>query len=173
MEKGGGAEPTPLTFLGVNKGKDNLQQLQQQLQHFSARKRASKQQLQSLAGSLNWACQAIRGGRFFLRRILNTLQPLQQQRHKARLSAAFKQELQWWLSFYTHLTAQCTITQVNVRAHVYACTDLAAGTFGQGKWTYTVFAEMRHACSKPSPHQLQRNMCSGSRSGRLFILTAR
>ena len=53
------------------------------------------------------------------------------------------------------------------------CTDLAAGTFGQGKWTYAVFAEMRHACSKPSPHQLQRNMCSGSRSGRLFILTAR
>ena len=89
MEKGGGAEPTPLTFLGVNKGKDNLQQLQQQLQHFSARKRASKQQLQSLAGSLNWARQAIRGGRFFLRRILNTLQPLQQQQHKARLSAAF------------------------------------------------------------------------------------
>ena len=92
-----------ITFLGVeidtsstlSLGKDKLQQLQQQLQHFGARKRASKQQLQSLAGSLNWACQAIRGGRFFLRRILDTLQPLQQQRHKARLSADFKQDVQW------------------------------------------------------------------------------
>ena len=102
MEKGDGAEPTPLTFLGVeidttsstpSLGKDKLQQLQQQLQHFGTRKRASKQQLQSLAGSLNWACQAIREGRFFLRRILDTLQPLQQQRHKARLSADFKQDV--------------------------------------------------------------------------------
>ena len=44
-------------------GKDKLQQLQQQLQHFGVCKRASEQQLQSLAGSLNWACQAIQGGR--------------------------------------------------------------------------------------------------------------
>ena len=64
-----------ITLLGVeidtasstlSLGKDKLQQLQQQLQHFGTRKRASKQQLQSLAGSLNWACQAIRGGRSFL-----------------------------------------------------------------------------------------------------------
>ena len=95
----GPSQRRPLTFLGVNKGKDNLQQLQQQLQHSSARKRASKQQLQSLAGSLNWACQAIQGERFFLWRILDTLQPLQQQRHKARLSADFKQDVQWRLSF--------------------------------------------------------------------------
>ena len=61
-----------ITFLGIeinttsstlSLGKDKLQQLQQQLQHFGVCKHASEQQLQSLAGSLNWACQAIQGGR--------------------------------------------------------------------------------------------------------------
>ena len=127
-----------ITFLGVEidttsstlfLGKDKLQQLQQQLQHFGARKRASKQQLQSLAGSLNWACQAIRGGRFFLRRILDTLQPLQQQRHKARLSADFKQDVQWWQSFlYTFNGTVYYNASECVHVHVDAC-NLAAGTF--------------------------------------------
>ena len=115
-----------ITFLGVeidttsstlSLGKDKLQQLQQQLQHFGAHKHASKQQLQSFVGSLNWACQAIQGGRFFLWRILDTLQPLQQQRHKARLSADFKQDVQWWLSFiYTFIgsvnVCMCMLTLV-------------------------------------------------------------
>ena len=68
-----------ITFLGIeidttsstlSLGKDKLQQLQQQLQHFGACKRASEQQLQSLAGSLNWACQAIQGGRFNFLKII-------------------------------------------------------------------------------------------------------
>ena len=92
-----------LTFLGVqinttdcslSLDEDKLRRFQQELQLFSHRKRASKQQLQSIAGKLNWACQAIRGGRFFLRRIIDTLQPLQQQRHKGKLSSEFHKDIQ-------------------------------------------------------------------------------
>ena len=98
----------PITFLGITintvsntltLGKDQIKRLKQQLIEFSSRKRASKQQLQSLAGSLNYACQAVCGGRFFLRRILDTIEPLKQQRHKARLSPSFPSDVQWWISF--------------------------------------------------------------------------
>ena len=39
------------------------------------KRRASKVQLQSLAGSLSWPCQVFRGGRVFLRHIVDTIQP--------------------------------------------------------------------------------------------------
>jgi hypothetical protein len=97
-----------ITFLGVDidtrdstlsLGEEKLRVLEQRLAFFKGKRRASKQQLQSLAGSLNWACQAVRGGRFFLRWILDAIKPLRQQRHKTRLTAEFFADLSWWLSF--------------------------------------------------------------------------
>jgi len=62
---------------------DKLAQLQDKLLHFCGIKRATKRQLQSLAGLLNWACQAIRGGWFFLHRILDMIPKLKHGTHKA------------------------------------------------------------------------------------------
>lgn len=63
-----------LTFLGIDidttnctlsLNKEKLCKIQQSLHEFSNKKRASKRQLQQLAGLLNWACQAVRGVNFF------------------------------------------------------------------------------------------------------------
>ena len=67
-----------------------IAKLYAKLQEFENRTCAPKRQLQSLAGSLNWACQAVRGGRFFLRRILDTINVLKHASHKCKLSAGFK-----------------------------------------------------------------------------------
>ena len=97
----------PITFLGITintvsnsltLGEDKIKRLKQQLIESSSRTRPNKQQLQSLAGSLNYACQAVRGERFFVRRILDTIQLLKQQRHRARLSQSFHSNVQWWVS---------------------------------------------------------------------------
>ena len=70
-----------ITFLGVvidttsstlSLGTEKLGKLRERLTFFAKRKRASKLQLQQLAGLLNWACCAVRGGKFFLRRILDS-----------------------------------------------------------------------------------------------------
>ena len=68
-----GISPTKqVTFLGVDidtkdcvlsLGADKLNMLHEKLKAFKHRQRATKMQLQSLAGSLNWACQVVRGGR--------------------------------------------------------------------------------------------------------------
>jgi hypothetical protein len=145
-----------ITFLGIQidtvngtltLGEDKITRLQQQLGDFRHKTRATKQQLQSLAGSLNYACQAIRGGRFFLRRILDAMQPLKQQRHKARLSSDFQKDIQWWLSFLSVFNGVVYYSD-SAKEHVSvdAC-NKGAGTFWQGKWNYVVFERDQRAAS--------------------------
>ena len=76
-----------VTFLGIgidmsecvlSLGADKLKLLHDKLKAFKHRQRATKVQLQSLAGSMNWACQVVRGGHFFLRHILDSIKPLRQ-----------------------------------------------------------------------------------------------
>ncbi|XP_070173464.1 uncharacterized protein [Littorina saxatilis] len=133
-----------ITFLGVDidtrdctlsLGNDKRRQLQHKLRQFQHKQRASKQQLQSLAGSLNWASFVIRGGRFFLRRILDAIKPLQQQKHKTRLTRDFHQDLQWWLSFLHVFNGTVYYVyysqQQKQHEHVDAC-NVAVGAFYQG-----------------------------------------
>ena len=97
-----------VTFLGVDidtndcvlsLGTDKLTLLHDKLRAFKHRQRATEGQLQSLANSLNWACQAVRGGRFFLRRILDSIKPSRHAKHKTKLNAEFHKDLAWWLTF--------------------------------------------------------------------------
>lgn len=150
-----------ITFLGVDidtrastlsLGKDKLNKLEERLRQFQHRKRATKLQLQSIAGLLNWACQAVRGGKFFLRRILDLIAPLQQQSHKVRLTSGFKGDLSWWLTYLRVFNGTVFFNeQTNVRVHVDACNQ-AAGAFCQGDWLYTVFH-----CDLPAAEKLHIN----------------
>ena len=162
-----------ITFLGVDidtrnstlsLGNDKLQQLGQRLQQFQNKRRATKQQLQSLAGALNWACQAVRGGKFFLRRILDAIKPMQQQRHKTRLSKAFHADLQWWLSFLCIFNGTVYFAR-DAKQHVYvdAC-NTAAGAFYQGDWVYSVFQTDLPAAERL--HINYKEVCAVVQAGR-------
>lgn len=59
-----------------------MEPLQELLMTFQSKKRASKRQLESLIGELNWACQVIQGGRNFLRRVINAKNTLRRQSDK-------------------------------------------------------------------------------------------
>ena len=48
---------------------------------FAGRKRATKRQLQSIVGKLSWSSAVIRGGRVFLRRMLNYIAVLKRPSH--------------------------------------------------------------------------------------------
>ena len=110
--------------------------LQTKLQSFKEKKRATKRQLQSLAGSLNWACQAIRGGRFFLRRILDTVNKLKYASHKCKLSSDFKNDLKWWLQFLAKFNGTVYYRDVcKITCHTDACQE-GAGMFCHGHWHY-------------------------------------
>lgn len=92
-----------LTFLGVQLDTTDctmtlpagkLTELQDVVLEFQNKQRASKKQLQRLAGKLNWACRVVYGGRTFLRRILDTLNSLSSS-GKFKLNGKFRSDIMW------------------------------------------------------------------------------
>ena len=78
---------------------EKLTDLKDCLQSFVGRSRATKVQLQALAGKSNWACQEVRGGRTFLHHILDNISHLHQPQHKRKLSREFHEDIRWLLTF--------------------------------------------------------------------------
>ena len=54
---------------------------------------ANKRQL---AGKLNYASRVVRGGRTFLRRLLDAINALRLPHHKACIQGALLQDILWW-----------------------------------------------------------------------------
>lgn len=97
-----------VTFLGISidsvsrslslpDGK--LIELQNELSHWSTKKKATKAELQSLIGKLNWAARVVKGGRTFLRRLIDIMITLKKKSHRIRLNANARADITWWVNF--------------------------------------------------------------------------
>ena len=120
---------------------------------YEGRTRASRRQLQSLAGKLNWACQVIFGGRTFLRRVLHTCNTLKQATHKVKLTAEFHKDIQWWLQCMQLFNGKSACLRNHPIADVEtdAC-SAGGGIFFRGSWHYTHWAT-----DWPAASQLHNN----------------
>ena len=137
---------TRITFLGIEIDADTMSKrlpkekliaLRSELRVFAARKRASRRQLQSLAGKLNWAAGVVYGGRVFLRRIFDAIAPLIAANHKCVLTQAVRDDIQWWDRFMSSFNGTSLILDSVSITTVYtdAC-DAAAGGYCEGDWFY-------------------------------------
>jgi len=107
------------------------------LLYFSTRKRASLRQLQSLAGKLNWASQVVKGGRTFLRQILDMLIPLKHKSHKVLLSTQFHDDVMWWLSFLDTFNGKSCLPHEAPTFHVLTDASSEGAGFACGlDWGY-------------------------------------
>ena len=115
-----------------------LGELKDILLSFNSRTRASKRQLQQLAGRLNWACKVIYGGRTFLRRILDLMGSLQKQSSKCLLSEEFFKDISWWLDFLEIFNGQCAFhdTRPVTSLHTDACSTGIGAVF-ERDWFYS------------------------------------
>ena len=104
---------TKLTFLGIDIDtvacnltlpQEKLVALRKILSEWKHKSRATKQQLQSLAGKLNFAARVVRGGRTFLRQILNCINKLKKCSHKTKLGGPVKRTLNDGMSLCQSLT---------------------------------------------------------------------
>ena len=113
---------TKLTFLGIEIDSVNmtlrlpdekLHQVREELALFQKRTRASKKQLQSLAGKLNFCASVVYGGRVYSRRIIDTFNALKASNHKAMLNddirrylmvAVFHEDIQWTVHAFGQAT---------------------------------------------------------------------
>lgn len=107
---------------------------------FLRKSRASTNQLQQLAGKLNWACRVVYGGRTFLRRILDMMNSLPSSSAKVCLSTEFY-DLCWWHSFLQVFNGQRPFLRKQPTCDVDtdAC-QAAAGAYFRGDWLYHHFS---------------------------------
>ena len=94
-----------ITFLGVHIDAvrhtlslpaEKLADLRSLVKSWLSKKRCSKKDLQKLLGKLNWACRVVRGGRTFMRRLIDLLKPLRKSQHRVWLNSETREDLKWW-----------------------------------------------------------------------------
>ena len=105
---------------------------------FLNRKRASKRQLQQLAGKLNWACRVVHGGRTFLRRILDSMNSLRSASAKFRFTPGFRKDLFWWQSFLAVFDGKRIVhSKVPIADVETDASQEAVDSYFRGDWVYS------------------------------------
>ena len=66
---------------------------------YKKKKSATLQELQSLIGTLNFACKVIPPGRAFLQRIINLTRGVPKPHHHIRLTNGFREDVKMWQNF--------------------------------------------------------------------------
>ena len=122
---------------------EKLKTLHEFLLEFSVCRRASKRQLQVLAGKLNWACRVVYGGRTFLRQVIDQICLLKSPNAKFRLDSEFFADLRWWISFLSSFNGRQVFLDKVPTIDVQADTcSIGAGAFFRGDWLYHLFILM-------------------------------
>jgi hypothetical protein len=134
-----------LTFLGVvidtvngtvSLDSTKVNKLRDLLRQFLTRSRASRKQLEKLAGKLTWASTVIPWGRLHTRSIYNILSKLTKNNHKCKLED-IQQDLRWWLVYIVRGNQTKRIWDDRPVIEVYTDSSSAAGgAFCLGDWHY-------------------------------------
>ena len=73
--------------------------LRQKLINLAKRKKTTLKEMQSLIGSLNFACRAIAPGRAFLRRLIDLTRGKTRANHRIRITVEAHRDMSAWLEF--------------------------------------------------------------------------
>ena len=106
------------------------------------KKRVSKKDIQRICGKLNWAARVIRGGRTYLRRLIDLSMKLKNDKHRTWLNKEAKADLFWWesalLAFNGLSPFVADIPAPDMNLATDACLEGGAG-FYNGDFFYTNF----------------------------------
>ena len=119
---------------------DKLVALHELSLSFRHRHRASKRQLQGLAGKLNWTCRVVYGGCTFLRRILDTMSSMRSASVRCLLECGSHEDLNWWVQFLAVFNGRQLLLDSTLVVDVQtdACFE-AAGAYFYDDWVYLNF----------------------------------
>ena len=112
---------------------DKLARIKQLLDSFSSRRSARLVDLQSLIGTLQFACKVVVPGRTFLQRIINLTRGVSNRFHHIRLNKEFSRDITMWKAFLTKWNGRSFFldSAVTSSLDIELFTD-AASTIGLG-----------------------------------------
>lgn len=132
---------TIITFLGIlidtikqelRLPEDKLKRLLELVHQWEHKKTCTRQELESLLGTLHHACKVIPSGRAFMRRALSLLSVVKCQHHHIRLNKEIRSDLRWWKVFASGWNGASFIAHDNSKKQVL--TSDASGHWGCGAW---------------------------------------
>ena len=97
-----------LTFLGleidtvkmeVRLPQEKLKEMRSTLKRWRGMKSCRRRDLESIVGSLNHACRAVRPGRAFKRRLQNLMTTVARDGRRVRLNLEARADIEWWHQF--------------------------------------------------------------------------
>ena len=97
-----------LTFLGIELDSSRMSprlpaskrdSLLADLPRWLDRRKCTKRELQSIIGSLSFACKVVPAGRTFLRRLIDLFTSVKRPHHHIYLNSSAQADFQWWLDF--------------------------------------------------------------------------
>lgn len=140
---------------------EKLIRLQALLDEWSSRKSCQRRQLESLVGTLQHACQVIRPGRTFLRRIIDLLRipGATQGHHHIRLNREFRADLQWWITFAEHWNGAAIFPCL--REPSASVTSDASGSWGCGAWSGSKWFQLQWPTSLRDYHISFKELFAG------------
>ena len=130
---------------------DKIEKILASFGDFEKKKSCTLKQLQSLIGTLNFACKVVPPGRPFLQCMIALTRNASKQHHHIKLNAGFFQDLHMWKEFISHwnvsiffLSSTCEDTNT-LDFHTDVSGTLGfGGIFGkkwfQGRWETIVVA---------------------------------
>lgn len=105
---------------------------------FLERSRASKRQIQRIAGIMAFSSHVVNGGKIYQQRVLDSLRSVRRPQHRIRLGIEFKKDLQGWLMLL-EVTNSKSIRKEENKQIVKVYTDASqsgAGIISDQDWAY-------------------------------------
>ncbi len=128
-----------VTFLGIvvdtqrrclSVPEDKLKDLLSLLQSFQDMTVSTKRDVEKLVGKLNFAARVVRGGRTFLRRMIDIVNSVESHDATVYLNQCFRDDVRWWLDFASTWNGHAVMLDeavVDERRFVTDASNLACG----------------------------------------------
>ncbi len=106
------------------------------VQSWLHRQSCTRRELESLVGSLHFACSVVRSGKTFLRRVFELLSVARKRHHYIRLNQSFRSDLRWWDLFLAPLNRRPLARPIIPASQRITFASDASGSIGCGAlWT--------------------------------------
>jgi len=120
---------------------EKIDKLRAELKLWESKHKATKHELQRLIGRLNWAAHVVKGGRTFLRRIIDLMCSLKHKHHHTRLNKCAKADIMWWNNYIKIFNGTTFFIPKKVVPSsvltTYANSTMSSGKFGIYNFAYT------------------------------------